>query len=128
LRRLKHCCRCHGDTCEHSSNATTGDHATHIKSYVVNSVRHVSPIRTLAREPVRSSNADLVITFAPLYPCKVAFALRDLLIVFVLLDILRSSGQRSHLVLAYAWNPLLAIEVAGSGHIDISAALTTRAQ
>jgi hypothetical protein len=28
-----------------------------------------------------------------------------------------------HLVLAFAWNPLLAIEVAGSGHIDIVGAL-----
>ena len=27
------------------------------------------------------------------------------------------------MVLAYAWNPLLAIEVAGSGHIDIVGAL-----
>src|SRR5262249_32833840 len=27
--------------------------------------------------------------------------------------------QGAHLVLAYAWNPVLAIEVAGSGHIDI---------
>jgi alpha-1,6-mannosyltransferase len=44
-------------------------------------------------------------------------------IVFVSLDVLRCSGQRAHLVLAYAWNPLLAIEVAGSGHIDIVGAL-----
>ena len=33
------------------------------------------------------------------------------------------NGQGAHLVLAYAWNPLLAIEVAGSGHIDIVGAL-----
>jgi alpha-1,6-mannosyltransferase len=31
----------------------------------------------------------------------------------------RRSGQGAHWVLAYAWNPLLAIEAAGSGHIDI---------
>jgi len=29
---------------------------------------------------------------------------------------LRRTGERAHLVLLYAWNPLLAIEVAGSGH------------
>ncbi len=40
-------------------------------------------------------------------------------IVLVLLDILRCSGEGAHWVLAYAWNPLLATEVAGSGHIDI---------
>jgi hypothetical protein len=54
---------------------------------------------------------------------KVAFVVCDLLIVFVLLDVLRHNRQPSHLVLAYAWNPLLAIEVAGSGHVDIVGAL-----
>ncbi len=53
------------------------------------------------------------------FALKVAFVICDLAIVFVLLDILRSSGQGAHWVLAYAWNPLLATEVAGSGHIDI---------
>ena len=33
--------------------------------------------------------------------------------------ILRSSGQGAHWILAYAWHPLLATDVAGSGHIDI---------
>jgi hypothetical protein len=54
---------------------------------------------------------------------KVAFVLCDLLIVFVLLDVLRRNQQGAHLVLAFAWNPLLAVEVAGSGHIDIVGAL-----
>jgi alpha-1,6-mannosyltransferase len=54
---------------------------------------------------------------------KLAFVFCDLAIVLVLLDILRRSRQGAHLVLAYAWNPLLAIEVAGSGHIDIVGAL-----
>lgn len=50
---------------------------------------------------------------------KVAFVLCDVAIVFLLLDVLRFSGQGAHWVLAYAWHPLLATEVAGSGHIDI---------
>ena len=54
-----------------------------------------------------------------IFTLKVAFVVCDLAIVFVLLDILRRSGQGAHWVLAYAWNPLLPIEVAGSGHIDI---------
>jgi len=58
-----------------------------------------------------------------IFALKVAFVICDLAIVFVLLDILRRSGQGAHWVLAYAWNPLLAIEVAGSGHIDIVGAL-----
>ncbi len=53
------------------------------------------------------------------FALKVAFVVCDFAIVLVLLDILRRSGQAAHWVLAYAWNPLLATEVAGSGHIDI---------
>lgn len=54
---------------------------------------------------------------------KVAFVVCDFGIALVLLDVLRWSRQGAHLVLAYAWNPLLALEVAGSGHIDIVGAL-----
>src|ERR1700757_3718235 len=53
------------------------------------------------------------------FALKVAFVVCDLAIVFVLLDVLRSTRQGEHWVLAYAWHPLLATEVAGSGHIDI---------
>jgi hypothetical protein len=54
---------------------------------------------------------------------KVAFVICEFAIVFVLLDVLRCTGRGAHLVLAFAWNPLLAVEVAGSGHIDIVGAL-----
>jgi hypothetical protein len=54
---------------------------------------------------------------------KAAFVLCDFAIVFLLLDFLRRTGKGEHWVLAFAWNPLLAIEVAGSGHIDILGAL-----
>jgi alpha-1,6-mannosyltransferase len=56
------------------------------------------------------------------FALKVAFVVCELAIVLVLLDLLHRK-QRAHLVLAFAWNPLLAIEVAGSGHIDIVGAL-----
>ena len=58
-----------------------------------------------------------------MFALKVAFVICDFAIVLVLLDVLRSGGQAAHWVLAYAWNPLLATEVAGSGHIDIVGAL-----
>ena len=58
-----------------------------------------------------------------IFALKAAFAICELAIVLVLLDILRRSRQPEHLVLAFAWNPLLAVEVAGSGHIDIVGAL-----
>jgi Glycosyltransferase family 87 len=53
------------------------------------------------------------------FALKVAFVICDFAIALVLLDVLRKNGGRAHLVLVFAWNPLLAIEVAGSGHIDI---------
>ncbi|MGA7849305.1 MAG: hypothetical protein WCA13_09370 [Terriglobales bacterium] len=53
------------------------------------------------------------------FALKVTFVVCEFAIVFVLLDVLRCTRQEAHIVLAYAWNPLLAIEVAGSGHIDI---------
>jgi alpha-1,6-mannosyltransferase len=54
-----------------------------------------------------------------IFALKVAFAVCDLAIVFVLLDVLRCTRKGEHWVLAYAWHPLLAVEVAGSGHVDI---------
>jgi len=57
------------------------------------------------------------------FALKIAFVFCDFAIVLVLLDVLRCSRQGMHWVLAYAWHPLLATEVAGSGHIDIVGAL-----
>ena len=57
------------------------------------------------------------------FALKVAFVVCEFAIILVLLDVLRFSQQGAHLVLAFAWNPLLVIEVAGSGHIDIVGAL-----
>jgi alpha-1,6-mannosyltransferase len=57
------------------------------------------------------------------FALKVAFVICDFTIALVLLDVLRCSRQGAHLVLVYAWSPLLAVEVAGSGHIDIVGAL-----
>ena len=57
------------------------------------------------------------------FAMKIAFVICDWLIVLVLVDLLRLNQQGAHLVLAYAWNPLLAVEVAGSGHVDIVGAL-----
>jgi alpha-1,6-mannosyltransferase len=57
------------------------------------------------------------------FALKVAFVFCDLAIAFILLDVLRRTRQGTHWVLAYAWHPLLATEVAGSGHVDIVGAL-----
>ena len=57
------------------------------------------------------------------FALKIAVVVCEFAIVFVLLDVLRYHRKGAHLVLVYAWSPLLAIEVAGSGHIDIVGAL-----
>jgi alpha-1,6-mannosyltransferase len=53
------------------------------------------------------------------FALKVAFVVCDFAIALLLLGVLRRAGQGEHWVLAYSWHPLLAIEVAGSGHVDI---------
>lgn len=57
------------------------------------------------------------------FAMKAAFVLCAWAIALGLFDLLRRSGQPAHWVLAYLWNPLLPVEVAGSGHIDILGAL-----
>ena len=56
---------------------------------------------------------------ASVFAFKVAFLLCHVAAVLVLFYLGRSSGQGEHWVLAYAWHPLVATEVVGSGHIDI---------
>ena len=92
---------------------------------------HTSETRTLNNPEVPSpypAGAELFFRAVTaihesVFSLKVAFVLCDAAIVFVLLDLLRRGGEATHWVLAYAWNPLLAVEVAGSGHIDIVGAL-----
>lgn len=57
------------------------------------------------------------------FALKLAFVACDWAIVPLLFFDLRRNRLGEHWVLAYAWHPLLAMEVAGSGHIDIVGAL-----
>jgi hypothetical protein len=50
---------------------------------------------------------------------KVALAVCDALVVLVVLRLLAATERSPWWSLAYAWNPLVAIEGAGSGHIDL---------
>src|SRR5271155_572610 len=54
-----------------------------------------------------------------IFAFKVAFLACDFAIVLLLFDMLRRNGEAEHWVLAYTWHPLLATNVAGSGHVDI---------
>src|ERR1051326_7004178 len=57
------------------------------------------------------------------FALKVAFVICDFAIALLLLEGLRRTRQPMHWVLAFAWNPLLGMEVAGSGHVDVVGAL-----
>ena len=50
---------------------------------------------------------------------KLTFVLLDLAIIVLLLRWLAAAGMSPWLVLAYAWNPLVILEVAWSGHLDV---------
>lgn len=54
---------------------------------------------------------------------KLAFVACDLVLMGLLLRWLARAGQSPWRVLVYAWNPLIIIEVAGSGHLDVLGAL-----
>jgi alpha-1,6-mannosyltransferase len=54
---------------------------------------------------------------------KAAFVLCDFAIMLLLLDVLRREHRGAHLILVYAWNPLLAVETSASGHVDTLGAL-----
>ena len=54
---------------------------------------------------------------------KAAILLCDAALVAVLLTWLVASRRSPWLVLAYAWNPLVALEGAGNGHVDLLGAL-----
>lgn len=54
---------------------------------------------------------------------KIALTLCDLLAVLLLWRWLRDTGRNEWLAICYAWNPLVILEVAHSGHIDALGAL-----
>jgi len=54
---------------------------------------------------------------------KYAFSLVDLAVAVLLASILRRMGLNPALVIVYLWHPLLVLEVAHSGHVDIVAVL-----
>jgi hypothetical protein len=89
------------------------------ETHTLNNPEVPSPYPPAAQLFFRAITAIHESTFA----LKVAFVVCDLATALVLLDLLRCTRQGEHWVLAYAWHPLLATDVAGSGHVDILGAL-----
>jgi alpha-1,6-mannosyltransferase len=100
-----------------SDPAVSGLHTTETRG--LNNPDVPSPYPAAAQLFFRTITAIHESTFA----LRLAFVVCDFAIAFLLLDVLRHEQRGAHWVLAYAWNPLLAVEVAGSGHIDILGAL-----
>lgn len=65
--------------------------------------------------------AAVTIVSESLRSMKAFFVLVDLAVVATLLAALGMAGLHATRVLIYAWNPLVAVEVAGSGHNDVLA-------
>jgi len=49
---------------------------------------------------------------------KLPFLLADLAVAAMLAGWIRSTGGRNHQIAIYAWNPLVVVEFASSGHND----------
>ena len=96
-----------------SNPALAGLHTSETRT--LNNPHVPSPYPAGAQLFFRAVTAIHESTFA----LKVAAVVCDFAIVFVLFEILRGAGQGAHWILAYAWHPLLATDVAGGGHIDI---------
>jgi alpha-1,6-mannosyltransferase len=87
---------------------------------------HTSETRTLNNPDVPSpypAGAQLffravIAIHESIFALKLAFVICEIATVLVLLDVLRRSQESAHWILAYVWHPLLAADVAGSGHID----------
>lgn len=82
------------------------------------------PVRTIY-PPVAEVIFRLVYTLHPnsVTWTKLAFSLLDLGIAALLARMLHQRAMNPCLVLLYAWHPLLVLEVAHSGHVDIAAVL-----
>jgi len=96
-----------------SDPAVTGLHTPETRN--LNNPDLPSPYPPGAELFFRAVTAIQESTFA----LKAAFVVCEFAVIFLLLDVLRLNQRGAHLVLAFAWNPLLAIEVAGSGHVDM---------
>jgi hypothetical protein len=74
--------------------------------------------------PLAEAGFALVAAIAPsVFAFKLWVLLHDLLLVLVLLALLRREGRPPLAAIAYAWNPLVIVEFAGSGHNDPTAML-----
>ncbi|SRR5258708_1870055 len=68
--------------------------------------------------PSRWKSADRWLIWTDVVGQKIVFVLFDLLTILVVWKLMQHYGVDSRNLLLYAWNPLVVIEIAGSGHHD----------
>src|SRR5262245_5427404 len=64
-------------------------------------------------------HAAAFVTLRKPWGFKLIFVFAETGLVFVLLRLLEIYGRRGSDILFYAWNPLVVVEIAGSGHHDV---------
>ena len=90
--------------------------------YIFPAVNH--PALATIYPPLAEAGFALVAAVSPtIVAMKLWVILHDLLLVALLIAILRQHGRSPAWALVYAWNPLVLVEYAGSGHNDPTAML-----
>ena len=64
-------------------------------------------------------NAFVFLGFRTIFGFKIAFLIIEGYLIITILTILKLRGQRLERILIYVWNPLVIVEIAGSGHHDV---------
>ncbi len=68
---------------------------------------------------LQALHAAAFIVFRSVWGFKLLFLLAEAALIWVLLQLLRHYGRNSGDIVFYAWNPLVVVEIAGSGHHDV---------
>lgn len=67
---------------------------------------------------VQMVHAAAFMVFRSVWGFKLLFLIAEAALIWVLLRLLRLYGRRGGDIIFYAWNPLVIVEIAGSGHHD----------
>ena len=68
---------------------------------------------------LQAVHAAAFMIFRSVWGFKLLFLLAEVALIWILLQLLRLHGRNSGEIVFYAWNPLVIVEIAGSGHHDV---------
>jgi hypothetical protein len=67
---------------------------------------------------IQAVHAAAFMIFRSTWGFKLLFLLAEVALIWILLQLLKFYGRNSGNIVFYAWNPLVVVEIAGSGHHD----------